>query len=76
MYFTFDNNIKKVDLSTKKNWGDNGVYRIDFEKMELVKISEDTYDWIFATSDKLYGVKQKLWGLYDTIEEIECQVVK
>lgn len=64
------------DRLTKKNWGDNGVYRIDFEKMELVKISEDTYDWIFATSDKLYGVKQKLWGLYDTIEEIECQVVK
>ena len=62
--------------SNKRNIGNDGVYRIDFEKMELVKISDDTYEWIFATSDKLYGVKQKLWGLYDTIEEIECQAVK
>lgn len=75
MYFSVSG-YDDGDIMTQKNWGDNGVYRIDFEKMELVKISADTYDWIFATSDKLYGVKQKLWGLYDTIEEIECQVVK
>lgn len=59
------------DIMTKKDWGDNGVYRVDFEKMELEKISGETYDWIFANSDKLYGVKQKMWGLYSTIEEVK-----
>ena len=59
------------DIFGKENVENDGVYRVDFEKMELEKISEETYDWIFANSDKLYGVKQKMWGLYSTIEEVK-----
>ena len=63
--------VTEGDIFGKENVENDGVYRVDFEKMELEKISEETYDWIFANSDKLYGVKQKMWGLYSTIEEVK-----
>lgn len=59
------------DIMTKKNWGDNGVYKVNLIQMKIQKISEENYDWIFTNGDRLYGVKDYFGELYCKREEIE-----
>lgn len=54
----------------KKNLGEDAVYEIDFDELTVTSKSDESFEWLVATPEKIYGVKKNVLRMFK-LEEIK-----